>query len=64
MAPGGRLLFASTMNEEGDYLMLPFITHTYRDLFKNVGLRTEREELFRGTRNGVVFTVLETLFTK
>lgn len=64
MAPGGRLLFANTMNEEGDYLMLPFITHTYRDLFKNVGLRTEREELFRGTRNGVVFTVLETLFTK
>jgi SAM-dependent methyltransferase len=64
VAPGGRLLMANTMNEEGDYLLLPFLTYSYRDLFKNVGFRLEKEELFRGMRNGVEFKVLETLFAR
>jgi predicted TPR repeat methyltransferase len=65
LAPGGRLLMAnSTGDEGGDYLMLPFVTFTYRDLLRNVGLRLEREDRFVGTRNGVAFTVIETLFSR
>lgn len=63
-APGARLLMANTMNEEGDYLLLPFLTYSYRDLLKNVGFRLEKEDMFRGQRNGVEFKVVETLFSK
>jgi predicted TPR repeat methyltransferase len=63
-APGGRYLMANTMNEQGDYLLLPFVVRTYRDLFLNVGFRLENEDTFTGTRNGVEFKVLESLFAK
>ena len=64
LAKSGRLLMANTMNDEGgDYLLLPFITLTYRELFKNVGFKLEKEDRFAGKRNGVVFTVVETLFS-
>jgi len=51
--PGGRLLLANTLGEIGDALVLPWIIHTYRDLCRNVGFRTEHEHLFRGTKDGV-----------
>jgi SAM-dependent methyltransferase len=64
LAKNGRLLMANTMNDEGgDYLLLPFVTLTYRDLFKNVGFKLEKEDRFAGKRNGVVFTVVETLYS-
>jgi len=61
---GGRLLLANTMDEVCDKLLLPYITRTYRDLFRNVGYQLETEEIFRGTKNGVDFDILISLFTK
>lgn len=61
---GGRCLFANAMGDFGDMLLLPWLIHTYRDLFCNVGYRTEIEEVFRGTKNGVPIETLITLFTK
>jgi len=63
-APDGHVFMANTMNEEGDYLLLPFVVRTYRDLLLNVGFRIAKEDTFRGTRDGVEFTVLETLYGK
>jgi len=64
LAKTGRLLMANTMNPEGgDYLLLPFVTLSYRDVFKNVGFTLEKEDRFAGERNGVTFTVVETLFS-
>jgi SAM-dependent methyltransferase len=63
LAPDGRLLMANTMNDEGgDYLLLPFVTMSYRDVFKNVGFTLEKEDRFVGQRSGVTFTVVESLF--
>ena len=61
---GGRLLLANTMDEVGDKLLLPYIIRTYRDLFLNVGYRLETEDIFRGTKNGVDFEILISLFAK
>ena len=61
---GGRFLLANTMDEVGDKLLLPYLIRTYRDLFLNVGYRLEAEEIFRGTKNGVDFEILISLFTK
>jgi len=52
------------MHEGNDKLLLPYITRTYRDLFLNVGYRLEREEIFPGTKNGVDYEILISLFTK
>jgi hypothetical protein len=61
---GGRCLFANAMGDFGDMLLLPWLIYTYRDLFCNVGYRTEIEELFRSTKHGVPIETLMTLFTK
>jgi SAM-dependent methyltransferase len=62
---GGRLLLTNTYGQkEKDWLLQPWIIDTYRDLFRNVGYRLEREEIFRGTKAGVDFSVLLTLFHK
>ena len=61
---GGRCLLANAMGDFGDMLLLPWLIHTYRDLFCNVGYRTESEELFRSTKYGVPIETLITLFTK
>ena len=61
---GGRLLLANTMDEVGDKLLLPYIIRTYRDLFLNVGYRLETEDIFQGTKNGVDFEILISLFVK
>ena len=52
------------MDEVGDKLLLPSLIRTYRDLFLHVGYRLEAEEIFRGTKNGVDFEILLSLFTK
>jgi hypothetical protein len=39
------------------------VTLSYRDVFKNVGFTLEKEDRFAGERNGVTFTVVETLFS-
>jgi SAM-dependent methyltransferase len=61
---GGRLLLANTMDEVEDKLLLPYLIHTYRDLFLNVGYRLDAEEIFHGTKNGVDFEILISLLVK
>jgi SAM-dependent methyltransferase len=61
---GGRLLLANTLGEVEDKLLLPWIIRTYHDLFRNVGYQIEAEELFKGTKRGVDFEVLMSLFAK
>src|SRR3990172_2005201 len=61
---GGRLLMANTCGGGDDGLLHPWLIRTYRDLFLNVGYRLEIEEVFRGTKNGVDFEVLISLFAK
>jgi predicted TPR repeat methyltransferase len=61
---GGQLLLANSMDEGEDWLMRPWIIRTYRDLFVNVGFTIEAEETFKGTKKGVEFEVLMTLYTK
>jgi SAM-dependent methyltransferase len=62
--PGGRLLLANSMGEGEDWLLRPWLIRTYRDLFRNVGYTVEAEEVFKGTKKGVDFEILITLFTK
>lgn len=62
---GGRLLLANSIwpaAEEG--LMSPWLIHSYRDLFRNVGYAVEAEEDISGTKNTVEFEVLMSLFVK
>jgi SAM-dependent methyltransferase len=62
---GGRLLLTNTYGQEDkDWLLQPYVIDTYRDLFRNVGYRLDNEEIFRGTKEGVEFAVLLTLFRK
>jgi len=62
---GGRFLLANTYGQEGnDWLLRPWLIHTYRDLVRNVGYRLETEEVFRGTKEGVDMSVLFSLFIK
>jgi SAM-dependent methyltransferase len=61
---GGRLLLANSLDENNDWLLRPWLTRTYRDLFVNVGFTIEREELHKGAKKGVDYEVLITLFTK
>ena len=61
---GGRLLMANTCGQVADYLLLPWIIRTYRDLLLNVGYRLEAEEIFRGTKEGIGLDVLISLFAK
>jgi predicted TPR repeat methyltransferase len=62
-AAGGRLLMANVMYS-GDYLLLPQLVYTDRDLFLNVGFRKEKESTFRGTKDGVEFELLVSLFAR
>jgi SAM-dependent methyltransferase len=63
--PGGRLLLGNSIwaeREEG--LLSPWLVHSYRDLFRNVGYTLETEETMRGTKDTVEFEVLMSLFVK
>jgi SAM-dependent methyltransferase len=63
--PGGRFLMANTMDKAGyDKLLLPPITRSYRDLALNVGFALDREETVEGTKNGVEFATLISLFAR
>ena len=64
MAPDGHLLLSNAYGSEKDWLLRPWLIDTYRDLFRNVGFRLEREELFRGTKHGVEMQALMTLFSR
>jgi SAM-dependent methyltransferase len=61
---GGQLLLTNTYGGPQDYLLLPCLIRTYRDLFVNIGFQTKAEEIFRGVKNGVDIEVLITLFEK
>ena len=62
--PGGRLLLANSYGGPQDYLLLPFLIRSYRDLFGNIGYQINSEETFAGSKNGVEIEVLITLFEK
>jgi SAM-dependent methyltransferase len=63
--PGGRFLMANPMDKHGyDKLLLPHITRSYRDLFLNVGFVLAREERVQGSKNGVEFETLISLFAR
>jgi SAM-dependent methyltransferase len=62
--PGGRLLLANTLGEIGDALVLPWIIRSYHDVFRNAGYETEREETFRGVKDGVELEVLISLLRR
>src|SRR5919106_241683 len=59
---GGQLLLANSMGEGEDWLLRPWLIRTYRDLFVNVGYQVAAENVFSGTKKGVEFEVLVTLF--
>jgi SAM-dependent methyltransferase len=61
---GGRLLLANTYGGENDHLLSPWLIHTYRDLFRNVGFDLESEEIFQGVKDGVEMKVLMSRFVK
>jgi SAM-dependent methyltransferase len=61
---GGRLLMANTQSGTEDHLLHPWLIHTYRDLFLNVGYLLEAQEIFRGSKNGVELEALISLFVK
>ena len=61
---GGRLMLANSMGENDDWLLRPWLTRTYRDLFVNVGYRIEAEEVYKAAKKGVDLEVLMTLFKK
>ena len=63
-ADGGRLLLANAQFDEGEALMQPAIIRTYHDMFRNVGYCSEREDVFRGTKNGVQQALLVSLLTR
>ena len=63
-ARGGRLLLSNTAGGCDDYLLLPPIIRTYRDLFVNVGFTVAGEPTFRGVKDGVALEVLTSLFEK
>lgn len=61
--PGGRLLLVNTFGSENG-IMSPWLIRTYHDLFANAGFELEVEETMRGTKEGVEFEILLSLFTK
>lgn len=63
-APGGRLLMCNTLGENVGYLLRPWMVHTYRDLFRNVGFELETEETFRAKKDGEEVESLISLFRR
>jgi SAM-dependent methyltransferase len=61
---GGQLMLANSIGQGEDWLIRPWLTRTYRDLFVNVGYTIETEEVFQGTKKGEDFEVLMTLYNK
>ena len=61
---GGRLMMANTYGREGEEAVKHWLIDTCRDLLLNVGYQREAEEIVHGTRNGLEYRTLVTLFTK
>jgi SAM-dependent methyltransferase len=61
---GGRLMMANTYGREGEDVISDWLIDTCRDLLLNVGYRREAEEVVHGTRNGLEYRTLITLFSK
>ena len=61
---GGRLLLVNTLGKDGDYLLLPWLVCSYRDLLRNIGYELEAEETLRGVKHDTEFDVLMSLFTR
>jgi hypothetical protein len=59
----GRLLMCNTEDRD-DYLLLPPIIRTYRDLMLNVGYRLAAEDRFRGSKNGHEVEALVSCYVK
>jgi hypothetical protein len=55
---------ANTVGAEKEYLHLPWLLETYRDLFLNVGYVREAEEVVRGTKDSVDYEILVSLLSK
>ena len=62
--PAFRIEFGKQLFEIGDALALPWIIRSYHDVFKNAGYETEREETFRGTKDGVPIQILISLLRR
>ena len=60
----GRFLLVNTRGQETEYLLLPWLIATYRDLFVNLGYHLEREETLSGTKDTVEYEILLSLFRK
>jgi SAM-dependent methyltransferase len=60
--PGGRLLLANAYGADKDWLLMPYLIDTYRDLFRNVGFTVEKETVWCGTKHAQDFQVLMTVF--
>jgi SAM-dependent methyltransferase len=61
---GGRLMMANTYGREGEDVISHWLIDTCRDLMLNVGYRREAEEVVQGTRDGLEYRTLITLFSK
>jgi len=61
---GGRLLLVNSYGGDEDWLQRPWLLHTYRDLFANVGYTLETQETISGVKNGSVVTILMSRFRK
>jgi SAM-dependent methyltransferase len=59
----GRLLMCNTEDRD-DYLLLPPIIRTYRDLMLNVGYRLAAEDRFRRSKNGHEVEALVSCYVK
>jgi predicted TPR repeat methyltransferase len=64
LSPDGRLLLTNTYGAQKDYLLRPYLIDTYRDLFRNVGLRVLREETLQPADPEHGLPALITLFAR
>lgn len=62
LAPGGRLLLTNTYGADRDFLLHPYLIDTYRDLFRNAGLRIIRQEVLKPESADDAMPALVTLF--
>lgn len=64
LAPDGRLLLTNTYGAERDHLLRPYLIDSYRDLFRNVGLRVVREQVLTPVDSDICLPALVTLFSR
>jgi SAM-dependent methyltransferase len=63
-APGGRLLLADACTHQLGSTFRPWVIRSYRDVFRNVGYELEREETYRGVKQGLELEALLSVFRK